>query len=75
MTLFGLSYLLVHDGLVHERLPMQFLLRWRYFRRLRGAHLHHHRFHGVPYGLFLGPEELSAAKATRRADPGVTEAA
>jgi hypothetical protein len=29
----------------------------------------------VPYGLFLGPEELSAAKATRRADPGVTEAA
>jgi beta-carotene 3-hydroxylase len=71
MTLFGLSYLLVHDGLVHERLPMKFFLRWRFFRRVRGAHLHHHRFHGVPYGLFFGPSELAAAKAARRNDPGV----
>lgn len=71
MTLFGLSYLLVHDGLVHERLPMKFFLRWRFFRRVRGAHLHHHRFHGVPYGLFFGPQELAAAKAAGRDDPGV----
>jgi len=61
MTLFGFSYLVVHDGLVHERLPVGFLLRLKYFQRVRDAHLMHHtKARGrAPYGLFLGPWEKS----------------
>jgi beta-carotene 3-hydroxylase len=44
---------------VHERLPMRSLLALRIFRRIRGAHLVHHRTGGPPYGLFLGPRELT----------------
>jgi beta-carotene 3-hydroxylase len=58
MTAFGVSYFLVHDGYVHERLPLGFLSRWAFFRRLRGAHLAHHKTGNAPYGLFLGPREL-----------------
>ena len=50
MTLFGLAYVLVHDGLIHERLPLRWLLRWRVLRRIRGAHIVHHRSGGAPYG-------------------------
>ena len=62
MTLFGVAYVLVHDGLVHGRLPARFLMRWRFFRRVRAAHEVHHRHGGAPYGLFRGPAELKAAR-------------
>jgi len=73
MTLFGLSYIVVHDGLVHGRLPAAFLLRFRFFRRVRAAHEVHHRHGGVPYGLFRGPEELKAAR--RRGVPQASRSA
>ncbi len=73
MTLFGLAYLVVHDGLVHERLPVGFLAKLPYFKRVRAAHLVHHAKGAAPYGLFRGPEELLALKrrglASRRAVP------
>lgn len=59
MTLFGMAYVVVHDGFVHERLPITWLARFRYFRTLRACHRAHHRGdadHG-PYGLFLGAFE------------------
>lgn len=57
MTIFGLGYLTVHDGLVHQRLPVQFLARISFLRRVREAHLTHHTWKedGVPFGLFAGP--------------------
>lgn len=55
MTLFGLAYVVVHDGLVHGRLPVAWLGRLSYFARVREAHLVHHRTGKAPYGLFLGP--------------------
>ncbi len=59
MTLFGIAYLVVHDGMVHGRLPVQGLLRFRYFARVRDAHQMHHRGRDVPpFGLFFGPLEL-----------------
>lgn len=61
MTAFGFAYALVHDGLVHERLPVGFLLRFRWFRRIQGAHKRHHIKGTYPYGLFLGPQELQRA--------------
>lgn len=68
MTLFGAAYFTVHDGLVHGRLPVGFLRRWRYFRRVEAAHRVHHRTGMAPYGLFFGPWTLRRAmRAQRRA--------
>lgn len=60
MTLFGLSYLTFHDGLVHGRLPVGFLLRFRYARLLVLAHRIHHEKEGGPYGFFLIDPKLRA---------------
>jgi beta-carotene 3-hydroxylase len=67
MTAFGLSYLLVHDGLVHERLPVGFLERIPYLRRVAAAHRAHHRTGAHPYGMFLGPQEALRVSRRRRA--------
>jgi len=73
MTLFGLSYLVVHDGLVHKRLPVRFLGRSRFLRAVVRAHRVHHTMArgGVPFGLFSGPLEmwLREKSATRRSPP------
>lgn len=55
MTVFGISYLVVHDGLVHGRLPVAGLARFGYMRDVVAAHRFHHTKNGAPYGLFLGP--------------------
>lgn len=64
MTAFGIAYVVVHDGFVHGRLPVEWLARFRFFRRIRAAHRVHHRRGAAPYGLFAGPREL--AKSGRR---------
>ncbi|MBI5609106.1 MAG: sterol desaturase family protein [Deltaproteobacteria bacterium] len=70
MTAFGAAYFVVHDGLAHGRLPVQFLARVRWLRRLRNAHRAHHRGgrqeDGPPFGLFLGPQELKKASRAAR---------
>jgi beta-carotene 3-hydroxylase len=60
MTMFGMAYLLIHDGMVHGRLPMQWLLRFGYFQRVQAFHELHHtmKYGGLPYGFFLGGTEL-----------------
>ncbi|OIW12530.1 hypothetical protein TanjilG_04694 [Lupinus angustifolius] len=60
ITVFGMAYMFVHDGLVHRRFPVGPIANVPYFRRVAAAHQLHHseKFDGVPYGLFLGPKEL-----------------
>ncbi|KAJ8632625.1 hypothetical protein MRB53_025961 [Persea americana] len=60
ITVFGMAYMFVHDGLVHRRFPVGPIANVPYFRRVAAAHQIHHseKFNGVPYGLFLGPKEL-----------------
>ncbi|KAL7108346.1 hypothetical protein ACP275_06G106900 [Erythranthe tilingii] len=60
ITVFGMAYMFVHDGLVHRRFPVGPVADVPYFRRVASAHQLHHseKFDGVPYGLFLGPKEL-----------------
>ncbi len=65
MTAFGLSYFIVHDGLIHGRLPVGFLARFAWLRDICDAHRVHHERVGGPYGLFLGPWERA-----RRDDSG-----
>lgn len=67
MSMFGMSYFVVHDGLAHGRLPVRFLLRFRWARRIRAAHEIHHRTGGAPYGLFDGPGELRRSRQAERA--------
>ena len=66
MTMFGAAYLVVHDGLVHGRLPVGALGRIPYFARVAEAHRVHHATGRAPHGLFLGPAELRRAAASLR---------
>lgn len=67
MTAFGFAYAIVHDGYIHGRLPVGFLGRSRWMRRIKSAHRAHHVRGEEPYGLFLGPQELRA-KSREHAD-------
>eukprot|EP00271_Cylindrocystis_brebissonii_P000999 TRINITY_DN11234_c0_g1_i1.p1 TRINITY_DN11234_c0_g1~~TRINITY_DN11234_c0_g1_i1.p1 ORF type:complete len:416 (-),score=51.52 TRINITY_DN11234_c0_g1_i1:986-2233(-) len=60
ITIFGMAYMFVHDGLVHRRFPVGPVAQVPYFQKVAAAHQLHHadKFEGVPYGLFLGPQEL-----------------
>lgn len=60
ITVFGIAYMFVHDGLVHRRFPVGPIADVPYFQKVAAAHQLHHAdtFNGVPYGLFLGPMEL-----------------
>lgn len=75
MTAFGFGYLVVHDGLVHGRLPVRFLERSGYLRHVRAAHVEHHRTNGVPHGLFLGPAAVSLARRRGHDIPQFDDAA
>lgn len=61
ITLFGMLYMFVHDGLVHRRFPVGPIADVPYLQRIAAAHQLHHtnKFGGVPYGLFLGVQELA----------------
>jgi len=67
MSIFGVAYLIFHDGFVHRRLPFSFLARVPLFARIRDAHRTHHATGREPYGFFLGPQELARARARRAA--------
>ena len=45
ITVFGMAYMFVHDGLVHRRFPVGPIANVPYFRRVAAAHqvsMHHH---------------------------------
>ncbi|CAM6056999.1 unnamed protein product [Sphagnum tenellum] len=60
ITMFGMAYMFVHDGLVHQRFAVGPIADFPYLQKVAAAHQLHHAdlFGGVPYGLFLGPKEL-----------------
>ena len=66
-ALYGLAYVLAHDGLAHGRFPVPSVLRrTRLFRRLiRAHHLHHRTSSGslgaVPFGIYSALVELRLA--------------
>lgn len=70
MTIYGLLYAFVHDGLVHQRWPFFIKTRGRYMRRLVQAHRLHHAVHtrdgAVSFG-FLWAEDVRALKAKLKA--------
>ena len=70
VTIFGMAYMFVHDGLVHRRFPVGPIAEVPALKRIAVAHKLHHaeRYQGVPWGLFLGPQELEAVGAKAELD-------
>ncbi len=54
-TAYGMSYLLLHDGFIHRRLPLEPWEGWGWLKAIREAHRQHHRTGRSPYGLLSGP--------------------
>jgi beta-carotene 3-hydroxylase len=75
ITLYGLLYAVVHDGIVHQRWPLRIRARHPYLRRLVEAHHLHHAVHSrdgcVSFGFLYAPpppvlrERLKAARTGR----------
>lgn len=76
MTVFGIAYMFVHDGLVHKRFPVGPIAQVPQLKRIAIAHRIHHtdKYGGLPYGMFLGPQELEAVGAGPELDRMVEEA-
>jgi beta-carotene 3-hydroxylase len=55
MTVYGLLYVVLHDGLVHGRLPIGPLGRLPPLAAMKAAHAEHHRTNQAPYGFFASP--------------------
>ncbi|KAJ7969886.1 Beta-carotene hydroxylase [Quillaja saponaria] len=74
ITVFGIAYMFVHDGLVHKRFPVGPIANVPYFRRVAAAHQLHHseKFNGVPYGLFLGPKEVEEVGGLEDSDKEIS---
>ena len=74
VTLYGVLYFLVHDGLVHRRWPFRYAPQRGYLKRLVEAHRLHHAVSGktgcVSFGfLYALPTDILRARltASRRA--------
>jgi beta-carotene 3-hydroxylase len=66
VTAYGAAYLLVHDVVIHRRLPWP-QIPDRVGTRLRAAHNVHHLYSGPPFG-FLAPVVPRRLAARARAD-------
>ena len=77
ITLFGIMYMFIHDGLVHRRFPVGPVADVPALQRVAAAHKLHHseKYGGVPFGMFLGPQELEAIGAGDDLDKLVEEMA
>lgn len=59
ISIYGVLYFIVHDGLVHQRWPFRYIPHRGYAKRLVQAHRLHHavrgRDHGVSFGFLYAP--------------------
>ena len=60
VTLYGIAYVVVHDGYIHRRLHMFGSRRIAPLERLADAHRIHHLYNAAPYGMLapIVPSEL-----------------
>lgn len=64
ITVFGMAYMFVHDGLMLQEIPAGPIADVPSLRRVAAAHQLHHsdKFIGIPYGLLLVPKELEEVR-------------
>ena len=80
VSVYGLLYFIVHDGLVHQRWPFRHVPRKGYLQRLYQAHKLHHAVEGregcVSFGFLYAPPvrdlkaQLREGQAKGGARPG-----
>jgi len=70
ITLYGLSYLFVHEIYIHRRLDLV-RRRYRLLEWMKASHRIHHLYGGEPFGMLLPlvPKALRARAATATWDP------
>jgi beta-carotene 3-hydroxylase len=81
ITLYGISYFIFHDILVHRRVKIRYTPRSRYMKRIMKAHFIHHKVHvrdgAEAFGFLYAPrkyEHQSLRKATKGGNPAAAEA-
>lgn len=59
IALYGICYVIVHEIIIHQRLPFFKRLNSKYIKGIRFAHKIHHKnqgkFHGVCFGMLIVP--------------------
>jgi beta-carotene 3-hydroxylase len=45
VTLYGVSYFVFHDLIVHRRIKFKYVAKWGYMKRIMNAHYVHHKVH------------------------------
>ena len=75
MTVYGLFYALVHDGLVHQRWPFHHRPKNAYLKRLVQAHKLHHAVDGregcVSFGFLYAPPVRRLKQALQQPPRGI----
>ncbi|WP_247232372.1 sterol desaturase family protein [Telluribacter sp. SYSU D00476] len=74
ITLYGLSYFIFHDILVHRRIRTRYKPRSRYMKRIIKAHYIHHKVHvregAEAFGFLYAPPKYEHQKLHKQAtDP------
>jgi beta-carotene 3-hydroxylase len=74
MSAYGFLYFVLHDGLVHRRIPMPKRVGNAYFKRLIQAHRLHHavrgREGGVSFGFLYAPPVRKLKEQLRQQEMG-----
>ena len=59
ILLYGIAYFLVHEVIIHRRLPPPSQTKSKYIKAIRKAHKIHHKnrgkYHGVNFGMLIVP--------------------
>ena len=59
IALYGLAYFIIHEIIIHRRLPPPSKTKSRYIKAIRKAHKVHHKnrgkYHGVNFGMLIVP--------------------
>tara|TARA_B100000965_G_C19590232_1_gene757601 strand:- start:779 stop:1222 length:444 start_codon:yes stop_codon:yes gene_type:complete len=61
IALYGLAYFLIHEIIIHRRLPPPSKTKNKYIKAIRKAHKVHHKnrgkYHGVNFGMLIVPKK------------------
>ncbi len=76
VTLYGVTYALVHDGYIHRRIDPFGSRRIAVLDRLSAAHRIHHLYNAAPYGMLVPivPAELRERATATDRNPLATSA-
>ncbi len=69
IALYGLIYFIFHDALVHQRVPIRYVPKSAYMKRIVQGHRLHHATHGrkgaVSFGFLYAPTAVELKRQLR----------